>query len=295
MGVRPSRIIQHAQATWSKEIELLSADDSIQSIGLPAVRSLLRELPEDGADTRSSKYKVYSATPRIGLDILSRVYSSIDTLSERAERGSTKTAPRRLREAADLNNTVLLPMLGITVSPADVVKARISSEASINACSDAESYFGKAVLQAYCDQGYGQTRISVYHTPEGRPLAFRKKQEESSALTLVPMMTIAGTIIPPGAIVGIDALMTSPTKMTGFHKRDHDALSTYAVGGSFAISPARLSASAFDSQLDKALFAVSGSLENPSVNPILLRSTEQNSIASFTNAALHIMELCEVV
>ena len=85
-------------------------------------------------------------------------------------------------EAVSKGGVILAPPFEVT-TPQLTVPA-LFGRSTLRFCPDAEPGFLDATRQVFTRQRYSQSLVSVYFAADLVPLLFRKKKEESSALTL---------------------------------------------------------------------------------------------------------------
>lgn len=193
---------------------------------------------------------------------------------------------QRGRDITEVTEALLYPMGGIDRSTETIPGKTEAMDQAV--CEEAEKFFSDAAQQVLTGSNQYQARLSVYHTKAGEPLAFRKVFDSSTAL-LLRDVTLDKGFIPAGTIVGVPTI-----PKTGQTIRDDRILQAYEVDKQFTISPFRLSAWAYDSALDRALFAIG---KEPGKRPLIFDPGRANRLAhykmtDFIAASQRIIQLC---
>lgn len=183
----------------------------------------------------------------------------------------------------------LMPICGLA-PPTNEIQTVIGGERR-DPCKDAETYFVECLSQINGQSEGRQTRISVYHTPEGTPLAIRKSYEQSTALTLQP-----AELIPAGTIASISYNKRAKTTGKTTLSRDYYcSLATYQVDGELELAPLRISPWAYDDPIDRALFAVTDNGQGkPHYSERRAELITGHNLDDFRQAADQVMQLCGV-
>lgn len=228
--------------------------------------------------------------PRIGLKLLNSAFESLEIY----QKNTDQSRMGRLRQVI---GSTLLPMSGIAPAAA-AAEGRLWGEVPDN-CDSAEEYFSNAVDRIR-GNGYAMHPqwLRVYHDESGQLLALRKSWDVTSSLTLQPV-SLGEVVLPPGTIVKISS-RSKYMPQTGRAKINHQAgqidVSTCLVEGALPLFPARISPWAYESPLDRSLFAVNTQVfredVKPDINPARKSLAENYSLDDFREAAQTIMHLC---
>ena len=168
-------------------------------------------------------------------------------------------------------------------------EAKIVNTPGRSMCRNAEQYYSDAVNQINTSRAGTQSWVGIYHDTDGMPLAFRKKWESSSAMTLTALSD-GTTIVPAGTIVGIP---DSSGKKTGTDYKTHPfEVEAFEVTGALDVVPLRLAAWAHPEALDRASFAIVDYGEGYDKNRGDLIT--DLSLDSFRQAAGQVLALCGV-
>lgn len=195
----------------------------------------------------------------------------------------------------------VFPLAGIATRTDNVsgTIGRIDIDNDFDACPKAEPTFDAARRQVQRTAAGRDSkihgRVSVYHDAHGKPVAFRKEHDESSALLLSPVEITDTTIIPRGTIVRLERGASDPERQTGSYRpfrSDSYSYATFALRANFVLEPLRLSAWAYSDEADRALYAV-----EPVHNQLLYdsdrsRLVRRTTLEDFHEAAEQVMQIC---
>lgn len=158
-------------------------------------------------------------------------------------------------------------------------------------CPDAEGHFVDVVEQVDTRSYCGQPRISVYHDETGTPVVLRKSFEESSALLLQDVCA-EDLRIPRGTFVGLadetQATLSGQKTMT-----DDDStweLESYCIENEFAIAPGRLSPWAYNSALEREMFAIQRYANFTLFDSVRADQCSRHSLSSFRRVSIKILQ-----
>lgn len=262
-------VLRHYSAVQQLEID---AFDS----GILERATYLCRTSDIAQDIKDKTVKNTHIYPRLGLRLLSRAFEDLN------KHGLTNK-----EMAAKFISKELLPLCGLDVAD-DAADMKIDISGGIRgACEQAEYYFKDSLSQIRSGHNKAQPRISVYHTPEGVPLALRKTSDESTALILE-----SSAVIPAGTIASVGPRMNS--RISGVRCFMHSIFETYEVNEPLAILPIRLSAWAYENPLDRALFAVEHWEEEPHYDSERANIVKGACLADFKQASRQLMEMCGV-
>jgi hypothetical protein len=192
---------------------------------------------------------------------------------------------------ATILNEHLFPMLSIEVEENRATKGHLSS-ANAGSCGAAEYYFADAIKQVNTGRDYGHKKLEVFHDANNEPLGIRKECGECSVVTLKPLI-IKGGLLPPGMVVAVDERMNDLKNQTGHKVRKHDEFVTFLVDGPLFIDPLRLGPWALSNPLDRALFAVKGSMNRPIASRERIEFLKRYTLTDLFKAANRIIKICK--
>jgi hypothetical protein len=286
--MRTLEVVDHWRE--AQEAELATMVEAEQELyeQIPDLRDTGRTLHKI-INGRQDSFDFSGGQPRPSHILLSKAYS--DTYN--AYRGSiayTNTGDQAKVQLSNFIGNFILPMSGVS-STTHPIQGTLAGK-DVAMCWDAEEYFNDCLTQINTGRYRLQTRISVYHDRQGTPLALRKHEATSSAITLVPV-SIEGILVPPGSITGVGAHMNKV--MTGVVQRDDaPTYATYLVNNPFAIRPQRLSPWAYDDPLDRSLYALEDGPKNgdPEYKRARGRFIEGRTLDDFRQAADKVMSMC---
>lgn len=197
--------------------------------------------------------------------------------------GSEQASSVRQEVVTFLGET-LLPLARVPYEEAVAIGELSLRSYKSSTCLRAERYFLESARQWQTGNYDGQPTLRVYYDSDYQAIAFGKSYYAPSALLLRPVAPL-----PTGTIVNIDDERLAQTGERQYRKW---GVVTYQVGSEIALEPGRLSAWAYDDELDRSLFAVfdSGTSYDQSFGELLCAST----ITTFRDVAAQILSSCGI-
>jgi hypothetical protein len=202
--------------------------------------------------------------------------------------------------------TQLMKLAGFSAQkPAGLLRPPTRRLESYVGCPNTESFLSGALDILEATSGVAakhQTTLSVYHD-NGTPLAFRKSETESTAITLAPLQVADDLVLPAGWLIGVDG---SEMPKTGKHFDHHyldignkhktTALQAFSVEEGMKGLPLRALPWAYPEAVDRSLYAIRyfEELDRQHITYDAARGdiVVNRSLDDFQAAARRIIDLC---